>query len=116
MPADFSLAWMPFKPMNGADTTHQLATVTAAVGTSAGNVTLPVGDAGNSQIEIYNASTGVASINFGTASVAAVSAGSGYQVGPGVRRVITVDPFVTTASCLSSVAGNVSFTRGMGAN
>lgn len=114
-PADNSFDYLPFKPM--ASTTAALvAAVTAAVGITAANVTLPVGDAGNNEIEIQNQTTGWLSINLGDSTVTAVTAAAGYPVAPGARRVIRVDPYVTTASCLSSVAGNVSFVRGQGMN
>jgi hypothetical protein len=113
---DLSLAYLPFKPMNGANSHTLLPSVTVTATTTAQNVTLPVGDAGNNQIEILNGSTGVVSLNFGDSGVTAVVGASGYPVGPGQRRVITVDPFVTTASVLSSVSGVVAFTRGNGAN
>lgn len=115
--SDFSLALIPFAPMAGANQHAQLATVVLAALTTAQNVTLPVGDSGNNEVEIFNASTGILQCNFGDgASTTAVTTGTGYPIAAGARRVLTLQPYMTAASCLSSVAGNIYFTRGNGAN
>src|SRR5579871_4022795 len=101
---DYSLAWLPFKPMNGASAAAQLATANVAIGTSAASLTVPVGDAGNTQLELFNSGTAIAFINFGTSGVTAATTSTGYPVAPGARRIVTVDPFVTTISVIGSAA------------
>lgn len=106
-----------FSPIAGANQHAQLATVVLAATTSAQNVTLPVGDGSNNQVEIYNGTTGILQCNFGDgANTTAVTTGSGYPIAAGQKRVLTLLPYMTAASCLSSVAGNVYFTRGNGAS
>lgn len=73
------------------------------------------------QIQISNTTSAWAYVNFGSLSIAAVTAATvaaSYPVGPGATVVVTVDPEVDGASVILGAAPSgsalVTFTRGGG--
>ena len=85
-----------------------------AATTTSGRVALPVYTT-NRTVRAYNATGGVAFIEFGQATVAAVVATS-MPLGPGATEFFDVGPGVThVAAILAAGAGTIYFTEGQGA-
>ena len=86
-------------------------TVTVSASTSSASATL----AGQGDVAlVYNATTGIAFVQFSTGTVTATAAG--YPVPPSTTRIIKVGSLVSSVGViLSASSGNVYVTLGSGA-
>jgi hypothetical protein len=108
-----------YSPAAGTTAGSLVASTTVAASTSAAAGTLP-GSAQSTiaQIEICNQTAAWAYVNFGVSgSVTAATVATGYPVGPGADKIVSVSQECNGVSVIlaaGATAGSVSFTRGEG--
>jgi hypothetical protein len=101
----------PFSPVS----TVSIAALVTSFSAPTGIAQSPYGlGNGNTECVVYNSSSVLVFVAFGSSTVVATAAS--YPVPPGATRIVSIGANVTTAACIlaSAGSGNVYFSFGSG--